>query len=74
MAATVCLGENMKKVLSPCYKCEERKLGCHSVCERYIAYAGVMAENRQERREYGERISNTHTILTHTELKKRSGK
>lgn len=39
----------MKKTISPCYKCEDRVLGCHGVCERYQAYAGIVAENRAER-------------------------
>ena len=30
------VGEIMAKV--PCYKCEDRIVGCHSTCERYIAY------------------------------------
>ena len=28
----------MKKPEAPCLKCEERKIGCHSICKRYIDY------------------------------------
>lgn len=23
----------------PCYKCENRSVGCHSTCERYISFS-----------------------------------
>lgn len=55
MGATVCLGEHMKKAVSPCYKCEDRVIGCHGSCERYKLYAGVMADNRTERFETNEK-------------------
>ena len=25
-----------QKRISCCYKCEDRKVGCHSICEKYI--------------------------------------
>ena len=28
----------MKKPKPPCYKCVNRKQGCHSECEKYIFY------------------------------------
>lgn len=34
---------------SPCYRCEERREGCHAVCKRYRAFA-------KRRRELSERI------------------
>ena len=34
---------------SPCYKCEDRKPGCHPGCERYLAWReikqGLLQEN-----------------------------
>ena len=27
---------------APCHHCEERKLGCHSECERYQEFHGKM--------------------------------
>lgn len=32
---------------TPCYKCEDRVLGCHSTCEAYIQFD----KRNQERRE-----------------------
>ena len=26
------------KLASPCYKCQDRKLGCHGKCVKYIKY------------------------------------
>lgn len=28
----------------PCFNCEDRKAGCHSVCEKYIAYRKELDE------------------------------
>lgn len=36
----------------PCYGCEERQVGCHSKCEKYIAYRKALdAKNEMIRRE-----------------------
>lgn len=32
-----------------CYKCEERKIGCHSVCEKYISERRAVALVSEER-------------------------
>ena len=45
----------MRKATAPCYKCEERQLGCHSSCEKYKEYAGIVEQNRTERAEANER-------------------
>ena len=29
---------SMKKIYSPCFKCERRIVGCHGNCEDYIEY------------------------------------
>lgn len=26
-------------MLSPCYKCKDREIGCHGKCEKYIRFA-----------------------------------
>lgn len=31
----------------PCYKCEDRIVGCHSVCERYISYKKEMTKQNE---------------------------
>lgn len=62
----------MKKPIAPCYKCEERHIGCHATCERYLEYAGIVAENREGRREFAERETNSHAKLSQTELRRRS--
>ena len=30
-----------------CYQCEERKLGCHSTCERYIQDKAVYEDKKR---------------------------
>ena len=40
------------KLLSPCYGCEERKLGCHNRCDKYKEYRTKYDElNLKEKRE-----------------------
>ena len=35
---------------APCYKCDERRKGCHAVCERYLQYAAKLRDiNNAER-------------------------
>ena len=29
---------SMKRIYSPCFKCEKRVIGCHGTCEDYIKY------------------------------------
>ena len=70
MAATVCLGERMKKVMSPCYKCEDRVVGCHSRCEKYLEYSGIMASNREENYENHRRQARLGVVKTPTALKR----
>lgn len=31
----------------PCHKCEDRIVGCHSVCERYISYKKELAKQNE---------------------------
>lgn len=35
------------KVKSPCYKCEDREVGCHSKCERYIDFSTKHQEENE---------------------------
>lgn len=39
----------------PCYKCKDRKVGCHSTCQRYIEFRKALdAANEKIRKEkYG---------------------
>ena len=34
---------------SPCKDCGDREVGCHSSCERYIAFTEARAEERKAR-------------------------
>ena len=29
----------MSPIINPCYKCEDREVGCHSKCEKYQEFA-----------------------------------
>ena len=64
----------MKKPISPCYKCEDRVVGCHGRCERYQEYTGEMEKIREERVENSEREFHSHSKLSKVELNKRSKK
>lgn len=33
----------------PCKDCQERQLGCHSTCEKYLEYNAWAIENRKKR-------------------------
>lgn len=32
---------------NPCYKCTDRKPGCHSVCEKYIEWKSEYQEHKK---------------------------
>lgn len=36
------------RAIKCCYKCEERHVGCHSTCERYIEESKVIEKQRKE--------------------------
>ena len=36
---------------APCRCCEDRSLGCHASCSKYIEYAKYQEEQRQKRHE-----------------------
>lgn len=38
-------------MINSCYKCEERHLGCHSRCERYISAKAAHDAQREKARE-----------------------
>ena len=38
----------MKRPESPCLDCEDRREGCHAVCERYKDYTEELAEYNAE--------------------------
>ena len=63
----------MKKAISPCYKCADRKVGCHSTCELYQEYAGVMADIRKERYEEHIKKSKLVSKKREKEVSKRKG-
>lgn len=35
----------------PCWKCPERKVGCHGTCEKYAAYKKWWEQKREARSE-----------------------
>lgn len=36
------------KLKPPCYKCEERKLGCHGSCDKYKEYRDMKDKQNNE--------------------------
>lgn len=41
----------VKAVQNSCQTCEERRVGCHSACERYAAYRAQLNEMKAPRHE-----------------------
>lgn len=51
----------MRKQKSPCYQCADRQLGCHSTCEKYLAFDKDNAKTREDiykKREIEYRLNN----------------
>ncbi len=42
---------------SPCYKCEDREVGCHSHCEKWDLYSEEYRKDAQLRKEHKEKNS-----------------
>lgn len=42
----------MPRTKSPCYNCKDRKLHCHSICEKYKVYEEEHAEYRRQLEEH----------------------
>lgn len=38
----------MPQTTAPCKDCEDRQIGCHSICEKYIQYKRIRDEERQK--------------------------
>ncbi|MBQ8893391.1 MAG: hypothetical protein IJ043_03170 [Clostridia bacterium] len=34
-------------MVSPCYKCGDRRIGCHAKCERYLVWSAAHQEKRE---------------------------
>ena len=46
----------MSRILPPCTECQERVLGCHSICEQYKKFKAELAELKAKKvAEYAER-------------------
>ena len=39
-------------IQSPCIECQERKIGCHEKCFKYIFYRVRLKQEKQRRSEY----------------------
>ena len=37
---------------APCHKCEERFIGCHDGCKRYLKFKGIFDEARKKMAEF----------------------
>ena len=38
---------------NPCYSCKERRIGCHSKCDKYRIFREELAKFRKEQKKYG---------------------
>lgn len=41
------MNKAIKKSLSPCFACEEREIGCHSICTRFFLYKLKLKQIKQ---------------------------
>ena len=48
-----------RKVMSPCQDCQDRQVGCHSSCGKYIEYSNELKELNKEKT----RIHNSYDFL-----------
>jgi len=47
---------------NPCYKCGDRKLGCHSKCQKYISWVD---ERKEAFKEYRTHLSNNKLLYSY---------
>lgn len=45
---------------APCKDCKKRELGCHSKCEKYLAFKKEMAKEKEDKRIY---LENHYTAM-----------
>jgi hypothetical protein len=46
MGGTGCEDMKMNRDNAPCYTCQERKVGCHSSCDKYIIFSKMLQEGK----------------------------
>jgi hypothetical protein len=56
---------------TPCYECSERKLGCHSTCDRYNAFRKRQDEKNNKLRD--KCIAREYELNRHYRLHRRRG-
>jgi len=56
-----------------CFKCEDRKIGCHASCEKYKEFQVKNDKERLERRNYFQ-LSNYETNWSYTKGRKKDGR
>lgn len=54
----------------PCYKCEDRAIGCHSDCDKYLNYCKWNEELKTQRANYKEERSHS---WSYTRRRKKRG-
>lgn len=64
----------MKKPITPCFKCEDRVVGCHISCEKYHTYADEVTKWRDAKYEQKDKERQAYTKMTDTEFKRRNRK
>ena len=40
---------NQTRIKPPCFKCAERKVGCHSSCEKYASFSKELGDIKDKR-------------------------
>jgi hypothetical protein len=58
-------------MINHCYKCKDRKVGCHLVCERYAEYRKEIEKTKQKKIEILKQNHDHIEILMKSKKKRR---
>lgn len=56
---------------SPCLKCEERQVGCHSTCQEYKAFKRISDERREQLNSERAKVYDSTSRLIDTIIKRK---
>ena len=59
----------MNRYMSPCKDCENRELGCHSNCEKYLEFRKVIDHKNKEYRKNKEIYEYALASITKSQMK-----
>lgn len=62
--------------MNDCYRCTERRVGCHSECEKYRKWceAEQKRKSAEDAADYNQRLHDDYVLKSKERYKKRMGK